>query len=347
MQPMTQTEISAGPPIPPAARVHLMDDKTFEILVQNWMGRIASQYLGIERFGGPGDMGRDVIGWTTDKKCLGPWDNVQCKHLKRSLHPSDLWPELGKVLWHAHKGDYILPRKMKFLASKGIGTGAKHLLTNPDALKKGLIENWDKSVKNEITATPVPLDGALKTFVENAPFDIFDPMAIEDVLRDLEGTPYYVQQFGGGLPIRPPSTSPPADLLAHENRYVTQLFAVYAERRSVEAVDLVTLDTEPRDRRHFDVCRQQFYCAESLKEFARDATRPGTFEGFQQDVLSAITPVLYEEHDGAFSLVNAALRTAALMPPAANALYAVVDTRDKQGVCHQLVNDGTIDWIGE
>ena len=172
-------------------------------------------------------------------------------------------------------------------------------------------------------------------------------MAIEDALKDLEGTSYYAQQFGGGLPVRPPSAPPPTNPLAHENRYVTQLFAVYAERRGVGAIELATLDTEPRDRRHFDVCRQQFYCAESLKEFARDATRPGTFEGFQQDVLSAITPVLYEEHDGAFNLVNAALRTAALMPPAANALYTVVDTRDKQGVCHQLVNDGTIDWVSE
>jgi len=84
-----------------------------------------------------------------------------------------------------------------------------------------------------------------------------------------------------------------------------------------------------------------------LKEFARDATRPGTFEGLQQDVLSAVTPVLYEDHDLAFNLVNKVLRTAALMPPAANALYTVVDTRDKQGVCHQLVNDGTIEWISE
>jgi hypothetical protein len=64
-------------------------------------------------------------------------------------------------------------------------------------------------------------------------------------------------------------------------------------------------------------------------------------------VLSAITPVLYEEHESAFNLVNAALKTAALMSPAANALYTVVDTRDKQGVCHQLVNDATVDWISE
>jgi hypothetical protein len=82
-----------------------------------------------------------------------------------------------------------------------------------------------------------------------------------------------------------------------------------------------------------------------LKEFARDATRPGTFEGLQEDVLHAITPVLYDDHALAFHLVNAALRTAALMPPASNAIYSVADTRDKQGVCHQLVNEGRIDWI--
>jgi len=144
----------------------------------------------------------------------------------------------------------------KFLASRGIGTGAKHLLTNADELKKGLIANWDKNVANEITATAVPLEGALKGFVENAPFEIFGPMAVEDVLKDLEGTSYYVQQFGGGLPARPPSAPPPANPLAHENRYVAQLLSVYAERRGGGSVDLTTLDMEPRDRRHFDTCRQ-------------------------------------------------------------------------------------------
>jgi hypothetical protein len=34
-----------------------------------------------------------------------------------------------------------------------------------------------------------------------------------------------------------------------------------------------------------------------------------------------------------------------MMPASSNALYSVIDPRDKQGVCHQLVNDATIDWI--
>jgi hypothetical protein len=59
MQPMTQAEIAAGPPIPPVARVQLMDDKAFEALVRAWMARIATRYMGVEKFGGPGDMGRE------------------------------------------------------------------------------------------------------------------------------------------------------------------------------------------------------------------------------------------------------------------------------------------------
>jgi hypothetical protein len=346
MPPMIQSEVAAGPPIPPAARVQLMDDQAFEAFVHAWMARLEGKYKGVERFGGPGDMGRDVIGWTTDQKCLGVWDNIQCKRLNVPLSPALLWPELGKIFWHASKGDYALPRGMRFLCSKGIGTGAKHLLTNPQRLKAELIEHWPTHVADEITATgTVPLEGTLKALVEANSFEIFGPMAVEDILKELEGTAYYVSQFGGGLPTRPPSAAPPHTPLAHETRYVTQLFAVYAERRQAASVDLTNLDHEPRDRRHFDVCRQQFYCAESLKEFARDATSPGTFGGFQQDVLSTITPVLYEEHENAFALVNATLKAAALMPPAANALYTVADARDKQGVCHQLVNDNDIDWI--
>jgi hypothetical protein len=345
---MTQSQVAGGPPIPPAARVQLMDDQAFEALVHAWMSRLKGKYKDVDRFGGPGDMGRDVVGWTTDQKCLGVWDNVQCKRLNAPLGPSLLWPELGKIFWHVSKGDYVLPREMRFLCSKGIGTGAKHLLTNPQRLKDELIKHWPTHVADSITTTgSVPLTGPLKVLVETTSFAIFGPMAVEDVLKDLEGTAYYVSQFGGGLPARPASAPPPHIPLAHESRYVEQLFGAYAERRGTTLVDLTNLDQEPRDRRHFDVCRQQFYCAESLKEFARDATSSGTFEGFQQDVLSTVTPVLYDSHENAFALVNATLKAAALMPPAANALYSVADARDKQGVCHQLVNDNDIDWISK
>jgi hypothetical protein len=151
----TITQAILGLPIPPAARVQLMDDQAFEHLVRAWMVRLQSGYIGVERFGGPGDMGRDVVGWTTSNKCLGIWDNIQCKHLNKPLGPANLWPELGKIFWHADKGDYILPRSMKFLCSKGIGTGAKHLLTNPEKLKLELIAHWKDSVEEKITEAAV------------------------------------------------------------------------------------------------------------------------------------------------------------------------------------------------
>ena len=133
--------LAGGTPIPPVARVRVMNDGAFEGLIQIWLSqlKIKRGYLGVLRFGGAGDMGRDVIGWTTDKKCEGIWDNIQCKHHTKPLAPTDLWPEIGKVLWHAWKKDYALPRKAEFVCSSGIGTTAKHLLTNPTALRDKLL----------------------------------------------------------------------------------------------------------------------------------------------------------------------------------------------------------------
>jgi hypothetical protein len=42
---------------------------------------------------------------------------------------------------------------MRFLCSKGIGTGAKHLLTNPEKLRQGLIAHWKDNVRDKITDT--------------------------------------------------------------------------------------------------------------------------------------------------------------------------------------------------
>ncbi len=313
-------------------------------MVLHWMSRIKGRFHGVERFGGPGDMGRDVICWESKDKCLGIWHNIQCKRYGRVLAPSDLWPEIGKVFWHASNGDYALPHSMRFLCSNGIGTSAKHLLTNPTLLKQGLIDRWDKNVRNNISTQEVDFDGVLKELIEKTHFGIFGPLSIEETLRDLEGTAYYVTTFGGGLPSRPTSEQPPVSLNPTEARYTTQLFAVYAERRGAASVDLASLDKEPAERRHFDRCRVQFYCAESLREFARDPTQPGTFEGIQEDVLQTVTPDLDGTYANSFERVNNVLKTAALMPAASNALYSVMDVADKQGICHQLVNGNIFDW---
>lgn len=336
-----------GPPISAAARVSLMDDVAFELLVQAWMPVTKKKYLGIERFGGAGDMGRDVVGWMDAQKCAGVWDNVQCKRLAKPLAPALLWPELGKVLWHVSRADYAIPRSMLFFCSKGIGTTAKHLLTNPEKLRAGLVENWDKSVATEITYTAtVPLDGALKALVTTADFSIFGPLSVETVLEDLKGTPYYLATFGGGFPDRPAAAEPPATVQAQEERFVSRLLAVYAERRNRPSLPLTELAQYEIENRHFNEMRRQFYSADALEKFVRDITDPAVYAAFQNAVQAAVMPVYLDEHPSGYKRLNQSLAAAAQLNASSNAVFLVAEPLDKQGVCHQLINQEKLNcWV--
>lgn len=338
----------SGRQIPAAARVRLMDDDAFEEFTKAWVETLkqSGAYLGVMRFGGSGDMGRDVIGWTTKDKCNGDWDNFQCKRLKAPLPPSKLWVELGKIFWHAARGDYALPHSMQFFCSAGIGTHAKHFLTNPDKLKEQLIENWDKSVRDHITDTEtVEFDGDIEQLVRATDFSRFSALSVERVLEDLKGTAYYIEEFGQDAPERPETPATPVEVQEHETNYVKRLLAVYAERRGTESLDVASIDSEKRDRVHFDMCRNQFFSAEALREFARDITRGDTYSAYMQDIHNGIRPELLAPHESGFDRLTSVLRTAALLPGSSNFMYLYAEAIDKQGVCHQLANDEEYDWV--
>ena len=345
--PVSSLPLAGGRAITPVARVRLMEDAAFEALVEVWMSQLKKSrgYLGTLRFGGAGDMGRDVIGWTTKDKCAGIWDNIQCKRLSKALAPTDLYPEIGKILWHAWKGDYALPRASQFACSAGVGTTAKHLLTNPGLLYERLCENWSKHVETKIAADPVRLDGDLKAFVDAADFSVFQALAIEDVLEDIRRTAYFAEEFGAPRPPRPAVTTPPKAVQAAEAGYIGALLAVYAERRNQTSIELKDVDDERRDRRHFDMCRRQFYSAEALREFARDFWPEQTFQNYKKGVGDAVMPTYYSEHPNGLARVNQVLTVASTASHPANQLHLYAEPLDKQGICHQLANEGDFDWV--
>ncbi len=102
-------------------------------------------------------MGRDVI--ATLKGGTGAWDNYQCMHYKDPLMPTDVWIELAKLAFYTKRGDYKYPRRYHFIAPQGAGIKLSNLLRDPDALRGGLITNWDAYCRAKITTTrPVELE---------------------------------------------------------------------------------------------------------------------------------------------------------------------------------------------
>ena len=75
---VTAGVVAAGLPIPAIERLRIFSDRQWEEFVLEWADSLRDQYCRVERCGGSGDMGRDVI--ALDKADMSIWDNFQCKH---------------------------------------------------------------------------------------------------------------------------------------------------------------------------------------------------------------------------------------------------------------------------
>ena len=64
--PLTPEEILMGPPIAPKERVRLYDEDKFEEFILEWAFlclQKSGEYIGVRRFGGSRDLGRDIVGY--------------------------------------------------------------------------------------------------------------------------------------------------------------------------------------------------------------------------------------------------------------------------------------------
>ena len=76
--------------------VEIFSPDDWEAFAEEYASSVAG-YEQVVRFTGPGDMGRDIVGFASTKFFDGPWDNYQCKRYGDKLKPSDIWVELGKT----------------------------------------------------------------------------------------------------------------------------------------------------------------------------------------------------------------------------------------------------------
>lgn len=342
---VTATLVTHGPLILPQHQLLLYSSDQWEGFVQEWLHYcLKKSYKEVQRFTGAGDMGVDVAGFTDAKRLMGVWDNYQCKHYDHALRPSDVWPEFGKIIWYSYQKKYLPPRRYYFVAPWGAGTTLGKLLANSDRLRDELIVSWDKKVKTEITSTQeVPLDGPLLAYVNAFDFSIFGAKTSLQLIEDHRSSPAFAARFGGGLPPRPSAPTPPAAVAPAESPFVTQLLAAYAEHTGKPVPDPSALPSQTL-KGHFHRQREAFYQAESLRVFARDSVPQGTFEALQQDIFDGVIDTHDEAHADGYQKVCAVTKTARSVQITANALITCTNPKDRDGICHQLVNHERLWW---
>ena len=338
--------VTSGPAIPAIERIRLFSPRQWEEFVLEWAYSLRSLYARVERCGGAGDMGRDVVA-TANETDPSVWDNYQCKHYGHPLMPSEIWLELGKLVYYTHLGEFTVPRAYRFVAPQGAGSTLSKLFEKPENLRTELIENWEAKCRHLITQTiEVPLSPELLTHLNSIDFSIFSYIPPLKLIDQHRTTPWHIARFGGGLPPRLDAETPPTEPAANEAVYLRKLFEAYSDARGNTASRFADIAAEPQYSGHYSDCRLEFYSAESLRGFSRDTLPAGSFEQLQDEIHSGIRDTLRETHTNGFQRLLAVVGSARALQLTSHPLVPRMHIRDRGGVCHQLANDrDDVQWV--
>lgn len=343
--PANSAKIQFGKVIPPQQQILIYSPEEWEAFIQEWATGKKASYLKIVRLAGATDMGIDVAGLKEASGFFGIWDNFQCKHYDSALTPSDVLPEIGKMLWHSFQKEFSPPRAYFFMAPKGCGISLQKLLLKPTALKEKLFEKWDDWCAGKITSTQtIQLQGAFLTYCEQYDYSSFSYKNPLEVIDEHRLTPYFPARFGGGLAARPVPGKPPAVPADDESRYLHHLFEAYGDNKKMMLAKLDDLNSWPELTSHYHRQRENFYQAESLRNFARDTVPPGTFESLQDEVHAGIVDIAEAVHEDGLVCLTAVTHAATMLPLTENGLISVVKIQDRRGICHQLANVDRLKW---
>lgn len=342
--PSTATSVNFGTPVPKIQRLKILSPDDWEIITEQWASTLAGKYSRVQRLGGSGDKGVDIVGFYNDEDFFSDWDNYQCKHYKTSLSPSHVTVEIGKLIYHCFKEAYAPPLNYFFVAPFGIGSTLSYLILNPDELKEDTRENWDKRCKSKITSTEeVKLEGEILKYFESFDFSIFDSVLPRELLEGHAKTQYHSIYFGGGLPARDKADSPPEKIDKSEIRYISQLFEAYSESKGKTLSDLRDLDDDLKE--DFNRQRERYYHAESLRNFARDNVPDGTFDNLKDEIYHGVVDKCNINYPNGLVRMRETLSQASQLNPASNPLVEVLKIPDKTGICHHLSNDDKLIWV--
>ncbi|MBR1121740.1 hypothetical protein JQ628_09480 [Bradyrhizobium lablabi] len=328
--------------IHPERHILVMPSDELEKFAREW-ALLKKGYFGVERFSGPGDMGRDVVGYLTKAKHEGDWHNYQCKQYGKAVPLGSGLGELGKILYFAHEGKFTAPTKYFFVAPKGVVRPLREYISKPSQLKKVLIDTWDNYCAKTITKTAVVvLTPSLKTFIEAWDFSCVSVISVDDMLGDPAGKIIMAKRFKEN-PEPAPKGVVPIDLEDREMPYVRQLLDAYGERDSCAYADHREVKDHDDHGPHLSMQRERFFDADAFTRFYRDNTMSEEIDLLRDDIYHGVTDTHTAKHDDSLARANAVMSQAAnIQPSGVLSRHARVPV--KQGICHHFANEGKLKW---
>lgn len=320
----------------------LMNADELEMFCRAWTER-KSDYFEVKRFAGPGDMGRDVVGFLTDQRHDGPWDNYQCKQYQAAVSRSQGLLAIGKVLYWASQGHFKPPRHFYFVAPKGLARKLERLIDKPSELQAALNDDWKSVCAMAITKrVTVSLDAKIKAVIDAYDFAKVHIITIDDMMNDAAVKPLLIEKFGAD-PGKYPAAAVPVDVQNLEMRYIQELVTAYGERAKVPFADHTAVLADADHGSDLRRQRERFFEADAFQKFYRDNTSASVISSFRKDVHLGVVDRWNAPAADTLARVEAVMAHASTVTCAGPlAKYAHVPV--KQGMCHHFVNDGELSW---
>lgn len=335
-----------GTSVAPLDKLKILSDKAFEEMVNEWAySYLKNKYSSVHLLGGAGDKGRDIIAYFDSSKEKA--DIYQCKHYKSPLTPTEYWIEFGKLCHYTFINDYKIPENYYIVASQSVGPRLRSYIDNPKSINKGLIDNWDKYCKSQITKEKeIILNSKFKSYIEAFDFSIVQDIEPIKLLDQYSQTKWFKYRFGGGIPKRPKPEKPPTDIGDEEKKleYIKELTNIYCEYSDGKLKDLDDLKKDYMLFDHLSRQREDYYCAQSLKRFSRDEFIGDPYEEAKNEIFRSVIDVCNKDYPKSFDRVNETTGEARKISLDGNEL-GKVNPSDKSGMCHELVNDSKLKWV--
>ena len=318
-----------------------LTDDQLEAFVREWVG-YKKKYVEVQRFTGPGDMGRDVVGYLTTHRHDGPWHNYQCKQYGRTLPTALGLAELGKILYYSHCGEFTIPTAYFFVAPRGVNRNLKRYISRPRELKDNLLLQWDDCCAKTIAeGQTIPLSPELRAHISAWDPSSVKTISLDDILLDPAAKPALQSWFGVDPGPAPPGVVPD-DILEHEMPYIQQLLDAYGERDSCTIGKEQAL-THPTHGTHLKTQRERFFDADAFARFYRDNTMQADIDMLRHDMRHGVAETHAADYPDSLRRHDAVMIQASVVSPSgALARHARVPVR--QGICHHFANEGALRW---
>lgn len=337
---LTALDVEKGEPVHPLDRLTIMSADEWEVFTLELVSYLGKGYESVTRCAGAGDKGRDVIA-----HYVTGWDNYQCKHYKDKLSIAHVVAELGKLVYYTWTQEYTLPREYRFVSPKGCSSDCIGMLAKKSRIKTEIIKRWDKVCKDKITSTEsIPLEGALLEYLNSIDFSFVDEMSSQELIAKHALTPYHSQRFGNYHLRRPQvQKTVPDGVGDHEKIYIEALLHAFSDADGAEYSLESVMDTEYKN--DLERARINFFSAESLEVFSRDAFPAGCYQKLKEECHEGVHSVVRQKHADGYERFLQVSTHSVNIPYDSHPLRHFLQTSDRKGLCHQLVNDLKFKWI--